>query len=662
MAICSRLISTITICGIACHSSLALAANSAQVSPPAGIAKPVAVQKNSAAPTRINRTSRNAPPLLLKPDTPKLVGPDGKAVVPEKPPGAAPDFERFPTVGKFEILMFGSSTPSSPIEARLDKLELSVFQSTFPHIDVEQRISHLKSLLLGQEVNSNNSTPVQPPQAPPRPAQPEQTLASPDYGLESEPTVETMPQGKDMFSRKQSFSESELAEELPQLELEKFALTLLNEERSSRGLAPLQWDNEVSKMAQQHVAELSQRGLISHYSKNGENPDLRWTKKGGTGMFEEGLVQFSHPSSKKANKGIIVQLMDTLASRQDDREALFSPHATNFAAAYAWSPDKTRLIFCTATVTNRAHMHSLPETAKLGEKIELKGEIHEPYQFARISVAWEGHDNKPADGIDDSDEAMPYFPPLDYIAYAERAERDWQKTITVLQIAGITAAIAGGFFMPPVALAAPLIAAGGMATVNPRPLSDIPVKGGVKLHGKTFSHKIPLSHNGKDGIYYITIWAKDKIGENPVPISRRALVVTGSVSNGAEKTSSPDLPETASKPPTQAEIATPENKTDSGLSEPLTAAPLSVSSEEPAPAQKQDPVGMQESVSEHEPTSAQKPLSAQEPLKEIREENKTVAGSTTASSIPASDTIPASKDNADDLAKQSVKENRNAAR
>ena len=78
--------------------------------------------------------------------------------------------------------------------------------------------------------------------------------------------------------------------------------------------------------------------------------------------------------------------------------------------------------------------------------------------------------------------------------------------------------------MPPVALAAPLIAmSGGMG--EPKPLSDIPVHGGVKLEGLTFTGKVPFSNASKDGIYYVTVWASSSRSGKSIPISRRAFQV-----------------------------------------------------------------------------------------------------------------------------------------
>ncbi|MBA4074049.1 MAG: hypothetical protein C0508_03345, partial [Cyanobacteria bacterium PR.023] len=57
-----------------------------------------------------------------------------------------------------------------------------------------------------------------------------------------------------------------------------------------------------------------------------------------------------------------------------------------------------------------------------------------------------------------------------------------------------------------------------------KPVSDIPVKGGIKVDGGSFAGHIPLSNNSKPGLYYITVWAVQAKGQKSIPISRRVLL------------------------------------------------------------------------------------------------------------------------------------------
>ena len=96
--------------------------------------------------------------------------------------------------------------------------------------------------------------------------------------------------------------------------------------------------------------------------------------------------------------------------------------------------------------------------------------------------------------------------------------------MTALRVGALVGVIAGSMFMPPVALAAPLIAI-APGPGEAKPMSDIPLHGGVKISGNTFSGKVAVSNAGKPGIYYLTVWAISPKSAKPVPISRRAFVV-----------------------------------------------------------------------------------------------------------------------------------------
>src|SRR5262249_27105360 len=140
-------------------------------------------------------------------------------------------------------------------------------------------------------------------------------------------------------------------QELPRAELERFALDLINFERAQMGAVPLRWDELAARLAHDHVDDLCLRRAISHASRQGDNPDRRYTLAGGNDALIEGLasVEIDQPSLKKLNKGMIARVLKTLISHQDDRDALLSPEATDFAISISYTDLKDRLIGCTET-------------------------------------------------------------------------------------------------------------------------------------------------------------------------------------------------------------------------------------------------------------------------------------------------------------------------
>lgn len=455
-------------------------------------------------------------------------------------PPAAPQIDKYSQVSELEKLMFGVAQPNIPVEYRLDRLESEVFHTTNPHWSIKQRIDQLNDTLVG------NGTPGASPSYPKPPARfVDPAAADPQYGMQSAPYGDPNQQqyGADgtPFGNEQTpppavsneanympapsgdLNSREFQKELSAAQGQQYALELINDSRAQQGLQALELDETAAKVASEIVADNCKRNTVAHLNFDGDNPDVRYTKLGGTDCLVETLAAAKTDRKPVINKSLIYGIIKDMTSHQDDRDALFGSHATHGAFSLDWSSGHDKTIACAEIVTKQASVAATPREVHVGEKLEVKGVMTGPYKFSRISVAWEGAMPASDDG-EQQDEALPYFPPLDYEAFAKHTERDWQRGKQVLQLVGITAAVAAGVFFPPAALAAPLIAASAPGMNRPKALSEIPIRGGVKVDGAAFSHKFPISKDDKEGIYYVTIWANSDADPMPFAISRRAIV------------------------------------------------------------------------------------------------------------------------------------------
>ncbi|RTL36362.1 MAG: CAP domain-containing protein [Candidatus Melainabacteria bacterium] len=423
--------------------------------------------------------------------------------------------DSYPSVGRMEHLTFGASYSDSPIEQRLTKLETAIYQKSFADMSLFDRTQQLKKTLLGNDDEPTADI---------------DNLRFPSSGWPGNPLGNSLITGDPTSSEFDYYGGLAQRPENQQsttiADMKEFMLELINSERSKSGLAPLTIDSLADKLAQEQNDELCRRNVISHANLKGENPDRRYTVNGGTGALTESIVSNKtlDTFSKSPTRAAVAELMKTLMSRQDDRDAILNQDATHIGLCINWTPGKDKLIAVTEVITNHGIIPELPKEVALGEKLEIKGVVMQPYQFDRITLAWEA--NKGLAAVpDESDEALPYFPPLDYVAYATKSSKDYSGAMSALRTAGVLAAIAGGVFVPPVALAAPLIAmSGGVGNSDPKPVSDIPIHGGVKVEGLTFNGKVPINKDGKEGIYYVTIWGTLSKTGKPVPISRRAIL------------------------------------------------------------------------------------------------------------------------------------------
>lgn len=451
--------------------------------------------------------------------------------------------DEYPAVGSLEQVTFGTTNPSTPIEQRITTLESAIFAKTYETESLFDRTERLKRTLMGQDADTGGGgtpgygmpgyggTAGGPP------------IGAPGSGFNTDPS---QPLSPDAVANMQALADLQYLEDFadkpenrkhePPNVIEGFAAEVVNFERRKRGLPPLEGDEMLSKMAKSHIADLHKTSALSHTDSHGNNPDRRFTVLGGVDAVSETLaaIDSADLGTSRPTKAAVAKSFKRMMLRTDDRDALMSPDASHIGFAMRANSDGTRVLSCTEVLTKRAVIQPLPPTVRLGDKVEVKGILMTPYKFDKITIAWEG---KSEDGAVQSyeqvDEALPYFPPLDYIAYKDHSEKDYTKAISTIKTLGMIAAIAGGMFMPPVALAAPLIVMAG-PNPEPKPQSDIPVKGSVHIDGQSFTVKIPMSNDNKEGLYYITIWANQGEGTRPVPISRRTLHVTSDETHLAE--------------------------------------------------------------------------------------------------------------------------------
>lgn len=491
---------------------------------------------NGAVPTKVSDT----PPPVAPPVTT-----GGTANQVPKAPNANVQ-DDYPAVGSLEQVTFGTTNPGTPIEKRISTLESAIFAKTYETESLFDRTERLKRTLMGQSEDAGGGAPAYGAPggpgygAPGGPAYggtaggaPVMPPGAPNYGNDPSQQLSTDAQANmqalaDLAYLEEFADKPENRKQEPSNVIEGFAAEIVNFERQKRGLPPLENDETLTKMAKAHVSDLHKTSALSHTDSRGNNPDRRFTVLGGVDAVNEGLaaIDSADLGTSRPTKAAVAKSMKRMMMRTDDRDTLMSPDASHMGFAMGPNSDGTRVLSCTEIETRRAVIQPLPHTVRLGEKVEVQGILMKPYQFDKITIAWEGKSEDGAvQNYEQVDEALPYFPPLDYVAYKDHSEKDYTKAISTLKTLGMIAAIAGGMFMPPVALAAPLIVMAG-PNPEPKPQSDIPVKGSVHVDGQSFDVRIPLSNDSKEGLYYITVWANQGEGTRPVPVSRRTLHVT----------------------------------------------------------------------------------------------------------------------------------------
>jgi uncharacterized protein YkwD len=100
---------------------------------------------------------------------------------------------------------------------------------------------------------------------------------------------------------------------------EKELFTLVNDERTSRGLLPLVWDSQIATVSRAHSTDMIERRYFSHTSPNGEGPSARLKENG---------VPFTVAAENVALASSSLVAHQMLMSSESHRKNILSPDFT----------------------------------------------------------------------------------------------------------------------------------------------------------------------------------------------------------------------------------------------------------------------------------------------------------------------------------------------
>jgi len=108
-------------------------------------------------------------------------------------------------------------------------------------------------------------------------------------------------------------------------EIELLILEYTNQERTSRGLNELRWDDDLSKIARKHSQDMAENDYFSHTNLDGDGPSERAKKQGydtykelGGGWYTDGIGENigMMPTGNVEGKGYVSNDPDSIAKAQ----------------------------------------------------------------------------------------------------------------------------------------------------------------------------------------------------------------------------------------------------------------------------------------------------------------------------------------------------------
>lgn len=399
-------------------------------------------------------------------------------------------------LSRVENLVFGMSYPSLKDSDRLSKIEKPLFGKIYSTETPEVRTKRINEYLLGYYDNGES------------------------WVSHSQEVYEN----KSITQAYENLSMKEISS----VEFEDLFLRIVNNERSFKGLLPVVKDETAMKVSLEHASDLLVQGHASFFNQKKQGPDERYTLAGGTGALIEVIKGFEVGQGDekiKLSETLAKQLIEAISISTDDAQILYNPHITHIGYGFALSKDKTKFVSVLDFLTKGGSLEPIKISVNLSQKINISGKLRKPYRFKAVTVGYLSEQNL-SDLIDnyttgfDSQNVKPYFPPQDYIAYADKSKTN---TMKILQGIGFIGALgAAPFTGGATSFLAPVF----LNSLQSGPPKEIPLKGGMKSDSDgSFYGNLELNYQGKPGLYYISVIA-DMPGLNtPIVISRRTVRV-----------------------------------------------------------------------------------------------------------------------------------------
>ncbi len=120
--------------------------------------------------------------------------------------------------------------------------------------------------------------------------------------------------------------------------VQQLTLELVNRDRVTEGLPPMQVDPLLAKAAQNHAIDMLKRNYFDHYSPEGIAPKDRLAEVGGNGYPSENIVMRYSSHFKNINIQILEEFQDQWMNSPDHRRNLMNPRNEKFGYGLAIDP------------------------------------------------------------------------------------------------------------------------------------------------------------------------------------------------------------------------------------------------------------------------------------------------------------------------------------
>jgi len=270
-------------------------------------------------------------------------------------------------------------------------------------------------------------------------------------------------------------------------EARRYMVALINRDRASAGLAPVELDESAPMHAgQSHAEDMAAHGYLGHYGTDGSVPEQRFTQAGGADMVLENSSCFDDERPRSLDRTPVIEARNVEVAEDSffhevpphdgHRKNILTPWhkkvGIGIAQPVATEHEIPVPCFAQEFVDHYGTYAPLPRVLGVGSPLHVEGTIDAPASFSGVGIA-RVDAPKPL-SVHEVNQRRSYLVPVPYQMY-------W----------------------PP-----------GFVTPVP-----------VKITGNRFQIDLLLSDHGKTGMYEVSVWAIVPGSKEPTLVGLRSLQV-----------------------------------------------------------------------------------------------------------------------------------------
>lgn len=178
-------------------------------------------------------------------------------------------------------------------------------------------------------------------------------------------------------------------------ELRRLMLELINSDRATSGLQPLEIDPMAEAAAQGHADEMAALGYLSHWNVDGFGPDWRYSRVGGRDAVQEtiaGQALRSQTDSADAPVDwarVIDDIHDALRNNDQYAQNMLAPDHTHVGLGLAVNQTTGQLRVAQEFVARMVSIAPIPTRVMRGERIVVKGQLLDGSTKPVVTIAFE---------------------------------------------------------------------------------------------------------------------------------------------------------------------------------------------------------------------------------------------------------------------------------